>query len=364
MSDNKLIKIYKIEDFLNDNSEDDINSENINKDNNIDNKIKNEIDKDVEYIIEEETNILNNTYIDLLNTLDNKSPIEVKLFPIKNEKNDYNNIFYDEFSKRIIIVNKNNIKVYNRTGTKLLKKFESNFDTFIKFITINKECSYYLIINIVSNNETLSFYNDKQNNPFLKIKDNFNYLLNFFFISSTIVCFIFVNKIQFIFIDSNSNKNLKENIIINCEKTYLIANFFYEKKYNILIIERTDKFFEIYNLNKKEFIKESVKKFNLNFSTKISQICDKQKSSQKIKSIFSLINLNNKKEFDLIKNEYFSNKNNYYLKNIYNKLYFIFLSYEDKTIYILLIKNLHSFPEISENENKLLKIDYYDEYKN
>ncbi len=71
---------------------------------------------------------------------------------------------------------------------------------------------------------------------------------------------------------------------------------------------------------------------------------------------------------DLIKNEYFStklnNKNKYYLKNIYNELYFIILSYDDKAIYILLIKNLRSFPEISENENKLLTIDYYDEYKN
>ena len=366
LSDNNLIKVFKIEEFLNDSNEDNNEEENINKDNDNNNKLKNNIDNDIEQIIQEEKNILNNDNIDLLKNLDKKSPIEIKNFPIKNENNDYNNIFYDEFSKRIIIVNKNNLKVYNRIGTKLLKEFKSNFDNFIKFITINKECSYCLIINILSNTETLSLYNDKQNNPLSTIKDNFNYLLNIFFISNTIVCFIYVNKIKFINI--NSISNLKENIVINCDKTYLIVNFFYEKKYNILIIERTDKFFEIYNLNKKEFIKESIKKFNLNFITKISQINDKQKSFQKSKSKSLFKNSNNKKEMDLIKNEYFStklnNKNKYYLKNIYNELYFIILSYDDKTIYILLIKNLRSFPEISENENELLTIDYYDEYKN
>ena len=88
----------------------------------------------------------------------------------------------------------------------------------------------------------------------------------------------------------------------------------------------------------------------------------KSKTFQTVSNLFSINKFNEKVEYEKIiqnlnnPNEKYK-KSQYFLQIIYTKLYFIYLSYDDKMIFIMKLKNLKTFPEES-GGNKLFKIPY------
>ena len=286
-------------------------------------------------------NIDNNNKINDNKEFDNNSLIEVNeikidIFLNENEKNNYD-IFYDSLTKRIIVSTSKKIKIFNRHGTQLLKEIEYEFNKTISDIALNKDLNYILLyyqfpkqysifcIDLNINQLIGSFKNEK-----------FENLLGMFFVESKRIGFICSHCIEFY--EMNSIFDSEENVLINYEKYYII-NYYYNRHYNILIIERSDNTMDLYNLNKDENYNIVVKNFCMFYKPK------------KLFNFFSkpvksnIIKINNP-------NERYK-RSQFYLKNFYGNLYIVYLSFENEKIYILQIDNSN---DINIKDNKKLII--------
>ena len=300
------------------------------------------------------SNFQNNLLIESEKKLNNY--FDVKELNFEN-KNEIMFLTYDEYSKLIIIFFQNEIKIYNKYGNILKKKVNMKNEKKIIKSIINLELTY-LFIQIENNNNKLCICIDIENKTYLYVFKNFENLLGLFFIDNVTVCFIFVDKFQIYKI----NKEINEIFLLKEElkKNNLIKNFIYIHKYKLLFIERDDYLFDVYNFNKDEFYEKKIEKNNIILNEKILKYFKPAK-----KHFFSLFQTNEKQNnINLIlnmhkNNNLFYNKSQYYFKSIYNKLYLIYLSYEDKILYIKKIKNLY---KLNDSKN-LIKINLM-EYSN
>ena len=288
-------------------------------------------------------NIDNNNKKNDEKEFDNNSLIEVNeinidIFLNDIEKNNYD-IFYDSFTKRIIVNTNKKIKIFNRHGTQLLKEIQYEFNHTINDISLDKDLNYILLyyqfpkqysifcIDLNTNQLIGSFKNEK-----------FENLLGMFFIEIKRICFICSNCIEFYKINSIVEDD--EGVLINYEK-YCIINYYYNRQYNILIIEKSDDTMDLYNLCKK-----------INYNIVVKNFClYKQKKffnffSKSVKN--NIINKNNP-------NERYK-KSQFYLHYFYGNLYIVYLSFEKETIYILQIDN--SMEINFKDNNKLISIPY------
>jgi hypothetical protein len=269
-------------------------------------------------------------------------------------------IFYDKYSKRLIYFNisKNEIYLYNRVKTSLLKKINVVFNFKVLNACVDKKLTFLLIYaNPNMNNKFIFVYNIEKESFFSQIKKDFTSLLNMFFIESNIFCLAYVDKIEIHLCDQNSDE-VKQIKLLDYSKM-LINNFYFVKQYLILLIYKGDNSFDLYSLRKNEV--ELIKSFRQVFQTK-SNIFKNPRGSF-FSSFFSAKNNTLQKQKTQIINEYNDTYNLMYKKSqiflefIYSQLYFIILSYEDDAILLMKIGNINKFPK-EEEENKTIKLEY------
>ena len=281
------------------------------------------------------------------------------------EENKNIKIFYDQITKRIIVITPYLIKIFNRTGEELKKELHYNSIETVISAVVNKEINYLLLCSELKINQRLIFCINIQNSNLILTINTGNYssLLGMFFITKYNFCIICSNRIEYYFIDPNTEECFQK-LNVKCNGRYLISNFYYCRQYYILIIERTDNSFDIYNLRNKDFYCDLVKNFSIIFNEKKKKMHTRSKSKtfQTVSNLFSINKFNEKVEYEKIiqnlnnPNEKYK-KSQYFLQIIYTKLYFIYLSYDDKMIFIMKLKNLKTFPE-ENGGNKLIKIPY------
>ena len=305
---------------------------------------------------------LDNYYSNYLPILCNELNIS-KYFTEEENKNI--KIFYDQITKRIIVITPYLIKIFNRTGEELKRELHYTSIETVIFAVVNKEINYLLLCSELNVNQRMIFcIKTESSNIILTINTgNYSSLLGMFFITQYNFCIICSNRIEYYFIDPNTEECFQK-LNVKCNGRYLISNFYYCRQYYILIIERTDNSFDIYNLRNKDFYCDLVKNFSISFNEKKKKMHTRSKSKtfQTVTNFFSINKFNEKVEYDKIikslnnPNEKYKTSQ-YFLQILYTKLYFIYLSYDDKMIFIMKLKNLKTFPEES-GGNKLFKIPY------
>ena len=278
-----------------------------------------------------------------------------------NKKN--NNIFclFDKYSKSFIEINKNSIKIYNKLGTNLKKNIILSLENNkIKKLTIDKKFNYILIHFETPSNELLVNLIEINSFPNLNIESlsgDFNLLMDLFFINnvdnkeknSQDFCLVFLNKIMFYSIISTISKT--KEIYTHKLPLYLAyKDFMYNPEFRILCCLKIDNTFDFFNLSLNKYYKNVVNK-SISF---IKQI--------KIKTGFFESNKNiSKFELIRIKDNFFSRdkytQNQFLLENIYNKLFLIYLSYEENLLHIAQVNNLNDIKKLYEfiykNHNNL-----------
>ena len=282
---------------------------------------------------------------DMNNDLANNSLIEINKVDITKflddeEKKEYE-ISYDSITKRIIVISKKMVKIFNRHGTKLLKTFNYEYFETISDVALDKDINYLLFyynFNNFENNQVMILCIDIKSKEIIESFKNKIYenLLGMFFVHSNCFCFISPNYIEYHMIDSkkvyNDNKNK-----INFDKCNII-NYYYNSQYTILIIERSDYQMNLYNLRKLSYFKEPIKTFSL------------FKKPNKLLKLFT--NSGSRNLMDLKKNPNQKYKQNqFFIQNIYGELYIVCLFFEKEEIHILKIKNISDI-NFNKKENK------------
>lgn len=303
---------------------------------------------------------LNLEYINLSSEKNEEELTEKELLEIKLGYNP-NSIFYDKYSKRIIVFNlsENTILIYNRSKALLKKKINVVFHFKVLNACVDKKSTFLLILaNPNLNNKFIFVYCIAKETFFSQMREDYSYLLNMFFIEENFFCLVFVNEIKF-YICNQNNDEIKQIKTLDYNKI-LIKNFFFVRQYLVLLIHRFDNSFDMYSLRKHEI--ELIKNFNEVFNTRSVMF----KSSSK-GSFFSNLFSSKAEYLKTQKVQLMNNYNNVYsniyktsqffLEYIYTNLYFILLSYEDNAIFLFKIKNINKFPK-EEEGNQILKLEY------
>ena len=269
--------------------------------------------------------------------------------------------FYDKFSKKIIEISSNGIRIYNKNAKNLKAnlKFLLPLDCIIN-ISIDKTLNYILCLLINQQTEKenpkikLLLLNINKATVIESIKENFTFLLGMFFIGKIIsitnpvknnfdmydFCLVFCDKVVFYGIEMT--QKIKKLSTIEVAKNILIKNYCYNYKHKILCLIKTDLTIIFINLSNRNFYTHYFT-LNLNFiknlqpKASITKMTNEYKTE--IKSIFD--------------SEIKYTETQFYLETIYDSLYFICLCYEDNCIYINELDNLIT-----------LKKKYCIEYKN
>lgn len=302
--------------------------------------------------------------------MEEKNLIQLIKVTIEDDKDKKNILYYDRFSKKILDVDENGIRVYDRKAKNLKDNFFVNIpkESLIS-ISIDKELNYILCLLLNSKNKkTENEYTKKlvlintRKLSFEKVDDNFKYLLGMFFIGKIInlksldinantnnindFCTVFCDKVIFYSIEkkTNGDEYIKKLNTINMSGNLLIINFLFDYKHKILCLVRSDLticfLILITRKNYKNLIIQKLSYVNTlkgkpTFLGKFRRVEEEQKLMVK----------SNYENWDLY------TQTQFYLETIYNELYLICLCYEDNKIYLHKLENLN-------NLDICLKIDY------
>ena len=290
--------------------------------------------------------------------------IKPSQFSNGNNNKRNNDIFclFDKYSKSFIEISKNSIKIYNKLGTNLKKNIILSLENNkIKKLTIDKKFNFLLIHFETTSNELLVNLIEINSFPNLNIESlsgDFNLLLDLFFINNIDnnkeknlqdFCLVFLNKITLYSINSTISKT-KEIYTYKLPLYLAYKDFMYNPEFRILCCLKIDNTFDFFNLSLNKYYKNVVNK-SVSF---IKQI--------KIKTGFFESNKNiSKFELSRIRDNFFSRdkytQNQFLIENIYNKLFLIYLSYEENLLHIAQVNNLNDIQKLYEfiykNHNNL-----------
>ena len=289
--------------------------------------------------------------------------IKPSQFSNNNNNKINNDIFclFDKYSKSFIEISKNSIKIYNKLGTNLKKNIILSLENNkIKKLTIDKKFNFLLIHFETTSNELLVNLIEINSFPNLNIESlsgDFNLLLDLFFINNIDnkdknlqdFCLVFLNKITLYSINSTISKT-KEIYTYKLPLYLAYKDFMYNPEFRILCCLKIDNTFDFFNLSLNKYYKNVFNK-SLSF---IKQI--------KIKTGFFESNKNiSKFELSRIRDNFFSRdkytQNQFLIENIYNKLFLIYLSYEENLLHIAQVNNLNDIQKLYEfiykNHNNL-----------
>ena len=289
--------------------------------------------------------------------------IKPSQFSNGNNNKRNNDIFclFDKYSKSFIEISKNSIKIYNKLGTNLKKNIILSLENNkIKKLTIDKKFNFLLIYFETTSNELLVNLIEINSFPNLNIESlsgDFNLLLDLFFINNIDnkeknlqdFCLVFLNKITLYSINSTISKT-KEIYTYKLPLYLAYKDFMYNPEFRILCCLKIDNTFDFFNLSLNKYYKNVFNK-SLSF---IKQIKIKTGCFESNKNI-------SKFELSRIRDNFFSRdkytQNQFLIENIYNKLFLIYLSYEENLLHIAQVNNLNDIQKLYEfiykNHNNL-----------
>lgn len=285
--------------------------------------------------------------------------IDLSIFPNLNETN--HQIFFDKDTNRLLLIDKDNSKVYvlSRDGKKLLLEIPLNFSlkTKIHKVTIDKTMRYMMILEEINSKHGLLIINIQKRSTLTGFVSDFDNLLGFFFINEQIFnthnidnelevkfVLVFVDKICIYRILMKKEEKIEFIKNVNVTQHKKFTKFNYNQKYMVLCIQKE---YIVYNASKLGFVFFNLS--NQKFYQKTSSlkiILDKNTLKQLPKNLkdkaghrfihqdktaHSHLLLNTKDDYRI---------SHFFLENIYNKLYFLWLSYQDSQIHLYNVENL------------------------
>ena len=293
-----------------------------------------------------------------------KSPLDIKELDLSSflkENEVIEDIFFEKIIKKLIVKTNFEIKIFNRRGTILKKHFSFHNPNKFQFIAINKELTYILLgINEKTKRQILG-YKIKEGYIICSIKNNLEYLIGIFFISKYVFCIVFLFQVKYFYIDNYTEEFQLSKNKIEVEKNNPIKNFYFNRQTSILILERSDNSFDLINLSDEIYFNKIIKTFKVNFNTFSSFM----NQFSFIGNLFKK-NLHESAKREIIDQIFIDSgnpnqtytKNQYFLKFIYSKLYFLYLSIESNSLYIFEMKNLEKFPSLTDPFNVNLQISF------
>ena len=287
--------------------------------------------------------------------------LTVTEFPPKNSEDQFSNgiLFFDSTSKMFSIVTKEEIFIYNKKLTKLKKKVSFKFPSeSISKITITKELSFLSLLITPQNSSMIAMIRISTGDVVGLNKGNYKYLIDFFFSDERIFCALFTKKIVLYNIQMYSDE-VKEIKKIKFGISTLLQNYSYCYQARLLCVLKTDSSFEIYDLNSVLLCKVHVQTINIPFYIKSIDTYLNDFDGGFFSVLLSATKKDKKKtaQTQLLKNlsnpTYLFSKQQFFLQNIYNKTYFVYLCYNNKTIFIYPINTFNDY-----DEKALIKIKY------
>lgn len=265
-------------------------------------------------------------------------------------------LYYDIHYKRIISITTDNMKIYNRTFTKVKKNCDITItNEYLHKITTNKQMTYalfYLICNptpliMCADLNTCEF-------TFMLKEQQFDTLLNVFFINEIDFCLIYTYQIEYYTIDRTAINIVTKLTHINyIHSNYLIQSYTYSYHIKLLIILLSDNSFQLFNLKERTLYHQAIKTFKEPFNLQGISLEISYFNGKRFSSLFNTqkkINDANEKIIHNMNNAYnLISKNQFYLEKIYEQFYFVFLSYEKCAIYFMDVSDLFSFPKSTEH---------------
>lgn len=262
-----------------------------------------------------------------------KSPILYE--EINLSQNDDTQFIYDENSHKFIIINKqtNEINIYSKKcQIFLLKRKLADFNfqnkTILK-VTILRQ-NWCMILYLEEKVLQLLLIKLQEGKILSVFKCNNNDLIGLFFIDKENIqcpklCAVYNNHIEYHQI--NEFKQTLDLIQrINIENKRLFTYYRYDPSYKILCVQRGDienndknLVFHFYNLSNEKFYR---KYSTLKITEKVDKKLIKKKSDKSGKNIKNYL-VNNSPNFKI---------SQFFMEKLYNKLYFIWLSYYEKKI--------------------------------
>ena len=132
-------------------------------------------------------------------------------------------IFFDIFSKRLIQILKDNVKIFNRTGTSLKKDITISLpSSCIHMVCVDKETNYMLVlVEVRDKTKMIPGINLNTQCVIDMLKGDFNYLMGMFFVTKNNFCLIFSHKIVYFKIDLYTDE-VKELLTIKISDSNLL----------------------------------------------------------------------------------------------------------------------------------------------
>ena len=287
--------------------------------------------------------------------------IELDISQFLKEDEVIDNIIFEKNIKKLIVLTNLGVKIFNRCGTILKRQILFQYPNKFEFAALNKELTYLLLATNLKLERQILGINIKESSIKGCLKGKMQNLMGIFFISKFVFCIVSLYKINYLIIHDCSEEFQTLNSTIEFPKNNPIKNYFYNRQCNILIVERNDNSFNLINLTDESYYSKIIKNFNINFN----------KFSSFIDNFSFLGNIFKKKLHESAKreirdkifidsgnpNETYS-KNQYFLKFIYSHLYFLYLSIESNSLYILRMENLEKFPSLSDPFNLNIQINF------
>ena len=286
---------------------------------------------------------------------------------ITNLNQDNNNIssiyFYDNFSKKILELGTDFIRIYNKNASKIRGLISFNIHKeFVINLTVDKKLKYLLCLQLRQKDKSskksttnLLLLNIEKKTYCDKLQDNFDFFLGMFFLGRlqdniftkfnnnydenfNDFCLIFCDKVIFYSVDeilsndkesTNHKEKIKKLNKIDAKSIgdkILIKDFCYNYKYKILLLVKTDLNISFINCSNRKYYSQIISP-NLSFHNPI-------KCKYPINNDFK-----KRIQYAFCSQERYT-QTQFYLETLYNSLYFICLSYEDNYIYICELKTL------------------------
>jgi hypothetical protein len=279
-------------------------------------------------------------------------------------------LFYDEISKKLVQIGATSIKIFNKNATNLKRdiNLQLNKEKIYK-IAVDKKIQYMLIFLEKNGEPVLLLINIRLEAVIDIIHGEYNKLMGMFFIfnmqsisvnesEDTYLTLVFTDHIQFAKISKNTEEpNTLETLTfidkIEYPSNEPIGKYIYNRKYMILCIkkEKNEAFYDFYNLSSPKYFTKQYVFYLKNEKNEKS----KQGMFQSLFSFFSSTTPIHQCEYPIVNKKDNYRVNHIFLEHIYNKLYFIFLNYEEGYIQFYHIKKLDDISKAYdiqfENEN-------------
>ena len=288
--------------------------------------------------------------------------IDVHNWNKKGDDSEDDNLFYDNVSKKLVQISKNGIKIFNKSATSLKKdiKLQLNKEKIYK-VAVDKKIQYMLIFIEKNNEKVILIVNVELETVIQILQGDLNMIMGMFFIfntqtlslnktNETFFVLVYKDRIHYFKISKNENQNYLENVELIEMVKYNSSNiykFIYNPKYMILCIqkENDEKYFDFYNLSNAKFYGKC---FTFYLSNEKNDK-DKKSMISNIMSYFSFGGSNAQNDDEPLINRKENYKvNHFFLERLYNKLYFVFLNYDESFIQLYHIKSLTEIKKVYE----------------